>query len=199
MCMIVTGIVWPPVSGENIVHFSWLCWLLGHPKCSHSRAFVISRFIDSEGRLVTKRLHAVYQEVPYFIRCIIGNVVSYAGEESIVDPKTKTLTLRTKNLSLNCVALCDELCLYTPLAGDARKTMYRKSIHVQGWLYGLANSKVEDWCVDVDKKNRGNGINVMDEIIQGFTQFVLPTNNHVWFRYSICLQTLLHFANHHIE
>ena len=57
--------------------------------------------------------------------------------------------------------------------------MYRKSIHVQGWLYGLANSKVEDWCVDVDKKNRGNGINVMDEIIQGFTQFVLPTNNHV--------------------
>ncbi|KNB41641.1 hypothetical protein JH06_4880 [Blastocystis sp. subtype 4] len=150
-----------------------------HPKCSHSRAFVISRFIDSEGRLVTKRLHAVYQEVPYFIRCIIGNVVSYAGEESIVDPKTKSLTLRTKNLSMSCVALCDELCVYTPLAGDSRKTMYRKSIHVQGWLYGLANSKVEDWCVDVDKKNRGNGINVMDEIIQGFTQFVLPTNNHV--------------------
>ena len=150
-----------------------------HPKCSHSKAFVINRTIDPEGRLVTKRLHVVYQEVPAFIRAIIGNVVSYAGEESIVDPKTKTLTLRTKNLSLNTVALCDELCIYTPLREDPTKTNYVKRIHVHGWLCGLVNSQIENWCVDVDKKNRGNGINVMNDILQSFTNFIIPEHTHV--------------------
>ena len=68
--------------------------------------------------------------------------------------------------------------MYTPQAGDATKTDYRKSIHVQGWLYGLLNSRIEDWCVDVDRKNRGNGISVMDELLSGFTKFVLPTPDH---------------------
>ena len=71
---------------------------------------VLSRTVDSEGRLVTKRLHVIYQDVPCFVKAIVGDIVTYAGEESIVDPKTKTMTLRTKNLSLNCVASVDELC-----------------------------------------------------------------------------------------
>ena len=158
--------------------FLILASFLGHPKCSHSKAFVLSRRIDEQGRLVTKRLHVVYQEVPYFIRAILGNMASYAGEESIVDPKTKTLTLRTKNLSMSCIASCDELCVYRPLASDPSKTDYRKSICVQGWLYGLLNSQIENWCVDVDKKNRGNGIRVMDDIISSFAQFVIPTPDH---------------------
>ena len=124
---------------------------------------------------MTKRLHVVYQEVPSYIRAIIGDYVSYAGEESIINPKTKTLTMRTKNISLGCLASCDELCVYKPLEGDFSKTEYTKSIHVQAWLYGLINNKVEDWCVDVDKKNRGKGINVMDEIMSSFTSFVLPS------------------------
>ena len=175
--MTVIGIVLPPASGGSTVMTFVSPSFLGHPKCSHSKAFVINRTIDEEGRLVTKRLHVVYQEVPYFIRAILGNVASYAGEESIVDPKKKYLTMRTKNLSLGCVALCDELCEYTPNAENPAKTTFQKSIHVQGWLYGLINSKVEDWCVDVDKKNRCNGVNVMNDIIQGFAQFVIPTSH----------------------
>ena len=177
MYMTVIGIVLPPASGGSTVVRLVSVSSLGHPKCSHSKAFVINRTIDEEGRLVTKRLHVVYQEVPYFIRAILGNVASYAGEESIIDPKKKYLTMRTKNLSLGCVALCDELCVYTPNAENPAKTTFQKSIHVQGWLYGLINSKVEDWCVDVDKKNRCNGVNVMNDIIQSFAQFVIPTSH----------------------
>lgn len=135
---------------------------------------MLNRFIDSNGCLVTKRLHVVYQEVPYYIRAIIGDYVSYAGEESIIDPKSKTLTMRTKNISLGCVASCDELCVYTPESGNPSKTNYSKTIHVQAWLYGLLNTQIENWCVDVDKKNRGKGVTVMDEILSSFKSFVLP-------------------------
>lgn len=124
--------------------------------------------------MVTKRLHAVYQEVPSYIRAFVGDYCSYAGEESIIDPKTKTLTMRTKNISLGCIAKCDELCVYKSLAGDKSKTDYRKYVHVESYLYGFINGLVEDWCIDVDRKNRGNGITVMDDILKSFTPFAIP-------------------------
>ena len=89
------------------------------------------------------------------------------------------MTMRTKNISLSCVASCDELCIYQQAANDHSKTDYRKYIHVQGWLYGFLNSQIENWCVDIDKKNRGNGINVMNEILSSFSSFVLPSQVNV--------------------
>ena len=135
----------------------------------------MNRFIDENGCLVTKRLHAVYQEVPSYIRAFVGDYVSYAGEESVIDPKEKTFTMRTKNISLGCIASCDELCIYKSHSDDLSKTNYTKYVHIQGWLYGFINNTIENWCVDVDRKNRGNGITVMDEIINSFTSFVLPS------------------------
>lgn len=145
-----------------------------HPKCSQSRALVLSRKIDSEGRLVTKRLHVVYQDVPAFVKAIVGDVVTYAGEESIVDPKNKTLTLRTKNLSLNCIATVDELCVYKACESDPSKTEYYKRLAVQGWMTGFINLKLENWFVSTDCQNRSKGISVMDEIIGGVSQILLP-------------------------
>lgn len=118
----------------------------------------------------------IYQDIPGFVRAIVGDVVTYAGEESIVDPKSKTLTIRTKNLNLTCVASVDELCTYMPCREDLRKTDYMKKMKVQGWMTGFINCTLESWFVDADKKNRGNGINVMDEIIGGVAQLVLPLN-----------------------
>ena len=150
-----------------------------HPKCSQSRALVLNRYIDEEGRLVTKRLHVIYQDVPSWVRAIIGDIVTYAGEESIADPKNKTLTLRTKNLNLTSIAAVDELCVYKPSREDATKTSYTKNMTVQGWMTGFVNCTLEGWFVDNDKKNRGNGINVMDEIIGGVAQLVLPLNRDI--------------------
>ena len=152
---------------------------IGHPKCTQSRALVLNRYIDSEGRLVTKRLHVIYQDVPSFVRAIVGDIVTYAGEESIVDPKNKTLTLRTKNLNLTSIATVDELCVYKPNRDDSTKTTYTKNMTVQGWMTGFVNCTLEGWFVDADKKNRGNGINVMDEIIGGVAQLVLPLNRDI--------------------
>ena len=174
MFMTVIGIALLLVSGESTVRTHCNLVRVGHPRWSHSKAFVLNRYIDEDGCLVTKRLHAVYQETPSYIRAFVGDYCSYAGEESIINPKTKTFSMRTKNISLGCIALCDELCVYKPLPGDMSKTDYRKYVHVHAYLYGFINNLVEDWCVDVDRKNRGNGITVMDEILKSFTSFVIP-------------------------
>ena len=157
MNTIVIGIALLRPFGRSIVGALIVFVILGHPKCSQSRALVLNRYIDSEGRLVTKRLHVIYQEIPSFVKAIIGDCVTYAGEESVVDPKTKTLTLRTKNLSLTSLATIDELCTYTACTSDPEKTEYTKELSVQGLMGGLLNSNLEKWYVATDNKNLGNG------------------------------------------
>lgn len=135
---------------------------LGHPKCAHSRAFVTSRYIDEQGRLVTKRLHVISQDVPSFIKALVGTPVSYAGEESVVDPVKKTLTMKTINLSMGCLATIDELCRYTSKTDNTAR--YVKKLNVFGHCNSFINSTVEDWCISVDAANRFNGFKVMEEI-----------------------------------
>lgn len=135
---------------------------------------VLSRHINSEGCLVTKRLHVIYQDVPAFIAALGGNIVTYAGEESVVDPKNKTMTLRTKNLSLTSVASVDEFCTYCQSKEDPSKTAYSKRLEINGFLPGFLNSQIEGYFVYADAQNRGNGIRVMDDIIKGVSQLLLP-------------------------
>ena len=54
------------------------------------------------------------------------------------------------------------------------KTQYTKSLVINGLLTGFINYRLENWFVDNDVRNRKNGINVMDEIIGGVSQLLLP-------------------------
>ena len=175
----MNGIVLLPLFGRNIVINKLCSTILGHPKCSQSRALVLNRYMDMNGRLVTKRLHVIYQDVPSFVSALIGNVVTYAGEESIVDPKEKTLTIRTRNLNLTSIACVKELCNYSVCTDDRSKTEYYKKLEVQGWMTGLLNCSLEKWFIDTDIRNRGNGINVMDEINGSTMSFILPFDRDV--------------------
>ncbi|KAK8801116.1 hypothetical protein WA158_001887 [Blastocystis sp. Blastoise] len=156
---------------EKVYDYSWdkittTFWSkYWHPKCAHSRAFVTSRYLDDKNRLVTKRLHVISQDVPSYIRAIVGTPVSYAGEESIVDPQNKTLTMKTLNLSMNCMVTIDELCRYT--AHGKNNSLYTKDLKISAHLNRWMDSTIEDWCVSVDAANRFNGFKVMEEIASG--------------------------------
>ena len=119
-------------------------------------------------------MHVIYQDVPAFIYAVVGNVVTYAGEESVVNPHTKTMSLRTKNLSMNMFVSVDEFCTYTQCTDNHDKTQYTKSLVINGLLTGFINYRLENWFVDTDVRNRKNGISVMDEIIGGVSQLLLP-------------------------
>ena len=175
----MTGIVLLLLFGRSTVYDKREFNTLGHPKCSQSRALVLNRYLDTDGRLVTKRLHAIYQDVPSFVSAIIGNVVTYAGEESIVDPKKKTLTIRTKNLNLTSIACVKEVCNYSVCTDDISKTEYSKKLEVQGWMTGLLNGSLEKWFIDTDILNRGNGIHVMDEINGSTINYILPFDRDI--------------------
>ena len=139
----------------------------GHPSSSHSRTFVLNRHIDSEGRLVTKRLHVIHQKLPYFMQCITGNVVTYGGEESIVDPKKKIVTIHAKNLSFTKQAAALDTSSYTVNPDDPNKTDYVKSTTTFGKTYSLINNQIEKWYAYNEGRHFLKGVEVLNDIISG--------------------------------
>ena len=75
---------------------------------------------------------------------------------------------------MNMFASVDEFCTYTQCTDNHDKTQYTKSLVINGLLTGFINYRLENWFVDTDVRNRKNGISVMDEIIGGVSQLLLP-------------------------
>ena len=111
--------------------------------------------------------------MPSFIKALVGTPVSYAGEESVVDPGKKTLTMKTINLSMGCLATIDELCRYTSKTDNTAR--YVKKLNVFGHCNSFINSTVEDWCISVDAANRFNGFKVMEEIASDIDGSIFET------------------------
>ncbi|KAK8789380.1 hypothetical protein WA588_001265 [Blastocystis sp. NMH] len=138
-----------------------------HPNCSHSRTYVLNRTIDEKGRLVTKRLHVISQKLPYFIRCIFGDIVTYGGEESIIDPKEKALQIRSKNLSFTRQATVLDTSSYTVCADDPSKTLYVKSTTTYGSTASILNNQIEKWYAYNEGHHFKKGVDVINDILFG--------------------------------
>ena len=109
---------------------------------------MLSRSIDAEGRLITKRLHVIHQRLPHFITALFGNITVYGGEETIVDPKTKTLTVRSKNLSFTRQA--------------AALTFAKTNV--------IGSNQIERWYAYNEGHHHTKTVNAINEIISGKLQ-----------------------------
>jgi len=78
-----------------------------HPSVPHVKeALVLSRTLDDEGRLITKRLMCVQQSVPASLRPFSrGYDTFYAVEETVVDANNKILQLTTRNVTFSRVVV----------------------------------------------------------------------------------------------
>lgn len=148
--------------------YEFKCYLIvGHPNCSHSKTFVLNRYIDEDGRLVTKRLHVIQQRLPYFIQSIAGNIVTYGGEESIIDPRNKTVIIHTKNLSFTNEASVLDVGSYCVNPEDPSKTDYIKTTITCGKTLGIVNGQIERWYAYNEGRHFKKGIHVIDDFLCG--------------------------------
>ena len=130
---------------------------------------MLNRYIDSEGRLVTKRLHVITQNLPYFMCRLFGNITTYGGEETIIDPKKKILSIRSKNLSFTRQATALDTSSYTVCPTDSSKTLYEKSTTTYGSTASLLNNQIEKWYAYNEGHHFKKGVDVINSILSGAT------------------------------
>lgn len=75
---------------------------------------VVDRHVDDKGRLVTKRVMGTQWNLPSWAIYILGlQDMCYGFEHSVVDPRTKTMTLKGRNVTFSGIVGIEENLEYS--------------------------------------------------------------------------------------
>ena len=136
------------------------------PELPHVRdAFVLARHVDEEGRLHTRRLICVQQDVPLAIRPFVANGrlnAYYALETSCVDADKRVLEMETRNVSFARLIDARSVSRYTPTE-DGRGTRYHTESLVTCSLY-LVRGRIEQALSQSSLKNSRKAVDVMETL-----------------------------------
>ncbi|GAM16855.1 hypothetical protein SAMD00019534_000300, partial [Acytostelium subglobosum LB1] len=116
------------------------------------------------GVLKCTRLMICKGSMPSWLVPILGSNECFFYEEAIVDPKTQTMVLKSKNLSFSNILGLEEVCTYTPDPNNNEWTHFKQEATVTASIFGVAK-KVESFCLDKFKANAQKGRNVMEQAI----------------------------------
>jgi len=137
---------------------------------------VLRREVDTEtGMLRTERLITCRQAIPKFLLALVGGTnVSYVREVSEVDPKTRNLTLRSVNLTMNHLLSVYEIVSYTPdPSNPSENTLFRQEAQITAYAsFRRLCNKIEDWSVQRFNDNAQLGKQGFESVLQQVTQKV---------------------------
>lgn len=137
---------------------------------------VLRREIDSQsGVLRTERLITCKQAIPSWVLALVGGSdVSYVREVSEVDPRAKTLTLRSVNLTMNTLLSVYETVVYSPNPKDpANSTSFTQEAQITAYAsFRRLCNKIEDWSVDRFHQNAKLGKAGFESVLQKVAQKV---------------------------
>lgn len=144
---------------------------------------VLRRELSDSGRqLVTERLITVKQSVPRWVLLVVGaSEKSFVREVSTVDLDTKTLTMRSCNLTFWNIMKVYETVKYTPdeLRPDTKTVFEQEAqISVCGTLGRFCN-KIEEWSVQRFGENAKKGKMGFDLVLKVFNEHWNQINSDI--------------------
>nr|UST29500.1 slowmo-like 2 [Haliclona caerulea] len=126
---------------------------------------ILDRYVDSEGKLHTKRLIGTDGFLPAWVNRMFGlDDLAYAVEESVVDPNDKTMSLHSKNWSLSNWCTVEETLVYSqdPEKEDVTNLNQEAVIKVFGISFG---EHFEGMIKSAMASNAGKGRQAMENVI----------------------------------
>lgn len=134
---------------------------------------VLRRELDPTSQILTsERLITCKQSIPSWLLYMVGGKdVSYVREVSTVDLNTKTLTLRSVNLTLSNLLKVYETVTYKPDATNPFKTVFNQEAQITAYatIQRICN-KIEDWSVQRFGENAKKGKAGFESVLKIFTE-----------------------------
>jgi len=127
---------------------------------------VVDRHIDQTGVLHSHRLMTTRWGMPDWVKRIVGMPEKcYASEHSEVDPRNRTMRLRSQNLTMCKYLSINEELVYTTHPEDSDRTVLKQEtmITVQGIPL---TSYLEDLVVSTCHSNAQKGRQAMEWVIE---------------------------------
>ncbi|KAI8369931.1 MSF1-domain-containing protein [Blakeslea trispora] len=140
--------------------------------CPHvAHVDVVSRTVDPEtGVLTTERLITVDQNIPMIIKKILGGGSrQYVRETSVIDPKEKTLTMHSVNLTLSNILSVEETIVYKEHPEDSSKTQFTQQAAISaGSLVSTWSNTLEDFSLKRFQQNAAVGRAGFTKVLERF-------------------------------
>jgi uncharacterized protein involved in tolerance to divalent cations len=152
-----------PFSWEVVTRAFWNKY--PNKTLSHvERVDVLDRRLDVQGRLHTIRLAKCTQtNIPSWVKSVMGSTSSFVYEETICDPKEKTLLLKSTNLSFRSIATVEETCIYTAHPENINLTKYQAKAKVTAFI-PMLSKKFESFSVSRGTETAAKGIRAVENI-----------------------------------
>lgn len=135
---------------------------------------ILNREIDVEKSVLrTERLLACKQAIPHWLRAIVGaDEYSYVREISEVDLKTKTLIMKSANMTMSHLLLVNETVVYRPDPSmPESKTLFEQEAEITAFLsWSSICNKIEDWSVERFGQNAKIGKNGFEMVLQSLSE-----------------------------
>lgn len=131
---------------------------------------VLRREVDSQtGILRTERLITCQQSIPNWILALVGGTnISYVREVSEVDPKQKTLILRSTNLTMNNLLSVYETVTYRPnIHNPQSSTIFEQEAQITAYAsFRRVCNKIEEWSIERFNQNAKLGKQGFDSVLR---------------------------------
>lgn len=134
---------------------------------AHVKAIDITdRRLDSEGRLITNRIMSCQSALPSWLRAAGLPQTCMVAETSIVDPKSRTMVVKSANMSGSSMMVVEETCTYTQSAtAPATATHYKQEARITAFL-PFISSKFENYSVANLQSKSAEGMAVVEKLCQ---------------------------------
>jgi hypothetical protein len=160
-------------SWEEVSTANWRKYGPWNNKSEHVIAVdTLSRSVDdATGILRTERLITCRQSAPEWIKSMMGCKMddSYVHETSYVDPKARTVTMVSQNLTWSNFVSVQEEVVYKPLLdGAAEKTQFLQSARITALCGGWQRIKnsIEDTLVTRFRENAVKGREGFERVLE---------------------------------
>lgn len=128
---------------------------------------VLDRYIDENGVLYARRVIHMDQKIPSILKPLSQGLSDFfAVEDSIVDPNSKKLTLKTRNLTYSSILNVNETCTYTA-EGDSTNYSWEFSCECKHDI-PLLTKTIESTLTKQAHGNSFSGINSMVQLANKF-------------------------------
>jgi len=129
---------------------------------------VTDRRIDDQGRLITNRIMSCESALPHWLRAAGLPSRCFVAESSVVDPQSKTMVVKSTNLSGASLMTVEETCTYQQAASSSAAqpaTHYRQEARITAFLPFLAH-KFESYSLSNLQSKSKEGVQVVEHLCQ---------------------------------
>lgn len=133
---------------------------------------ILQRTLDPNTKVLrTERLIGCKQPIPRWLSALVGGQeLSYVREISEVDMQNKTLVMKSHNLTMNNLLLCNETVIYVPDHELPSRTKFIQQAEITAFSsFSRVCDKVEDWSVERFGQNAKIGKQAFEGVLETLT------------------------------